>query len=139
MKHLSTLLALLALLLPCSLRAASEEKENPIDAELEAAMEKNPSTSGMVHALGIARDKWDKEMNATYKKLKETMEAEDFRQLVAAQKAWLAYRDAQVEQIGNYFGKKEGTVNRVNAASLITDLTKSRALFLKSLLEGAEE
>lgn len=139
MKHLSMLVALLTLLFPCSMRADDEEKKHPIDVALEAAMEKDPSTAGMVRALGIARDKWDKEMNATYKKLKETMEADDFKQLVAAQKAWLAYRDAQVEQVGNYFGKKEGTINRVTAASLITDLTKSRALFLKSLLDGAEE
>jgi hypothetical protein len=56
------LLALLTLAMPLQ---AGEEK-HPIDRAMDAAMEKDPSTAGMVQAISKANKQWDKEMNALY-------------------------------------------------------------------------
>jgi uncharacterized protein YecT (DUF1311 family) len=136
MKAFVALLAVLCCLAP--LRADEEEK-NPIDVALEAALEKESSTAGMVGAYDAARTKWDKQMNATYKKLKEKMDEEEWQQVVEAQKAWIAFRNAQLAQIGGYYGKKDGTMWRVTIAEHAMQVTKDRARYLSRLLEDLEQ
>jgi uncharacterized protein YecT (DUF1311 family) len=136
MKAFIALLAVLCCLAP--LRAEDEEK-NPIDVALDKALEKEASTAGMVGAYDAARTKWDKQMNATYKKLKEKMEADDWKQVVEAQKSWIAFRDAQLAQIGGYYGRKDGTMWRITIAEHAMQVTKDRALYLSRLLEDLEQ
>ena len=117
---------------------AGEEK-NPIDERMEAAMEKDPSTAGMVRAVSKADKDWDKEMNDLYQDLKKSMKPDEWADLVAAQKAWIAYRDAQTKSIVETYGHMDGTMYIPMSASDVMELTKDRALFLKSLKELISE
>lgn len=126
---------LLFLLMPLH---AGEEK-HPIDREMEAAMDKDPSTAGMVTAISKANKQWDREMNALYQDLKKTMEPEEWQTLVAAQKAWIVYRDAQTKSLVETYGRMEGTMWIPMSASAVMNLTKERAQFLKSLKETISE
>lgn len=127
--------ALFSALLPLS---AGEEK-HPIDRAMEAAMDKDPSTAGMVMAISKANKQWDREMNVLYQDLKKVMEPEEWEALVGAQKAWLVFRDAQTKSLVDTYGRMEGTMWIPASASAVMDLTKERALFLKSLKETISE
>ena len=61
MKTNLLLIALLALAMPLR---ADDEKKHPIDQAMDAAMERDSSTAGMVNAVSKANKDWDKEMNA---------------------------------------------------------------------------
>ena len=106
---------------------------------MEAAMEKDSSTAGMVQAVSKAGKEWDKEMNDLYQDLKKSMKPDEWADLVAAQKAWIAYRDAQTKSIVETYGHMDGTMYIPMSASDVMELTKDRALFLKSLKELISE
>lgn len=73
-------------------------KPHPIEVRLDRAVEK---AEGMTYAVrkaqGEAYAAWDKELNRTYQELMAVLKGEDQEQLRRAQRAWLAYRDAQIE------------------------------------------
>jgi uncharacterized protein YecT (DUF1311 family) len=106
---------------------------------MDAAMEKDPSTAGMVQAISKANKQWDKEMNSLYQDLKKTMATEEWAALVTAQKAWLVYRDAQTKSLVETYGRMEGTMWIPMSASAVMGLTKDRALFLQSLKDTISE
>ena len=135
LKSLPPALALLIAGIPLH---AGEEK-NPIDQRMEAAMEKDSSTAGMVQAVSKAGKEWDKEMNDLYQDLKKSMKPDEWADLVAAQTAWIAYRDAQTKSIVETYGHMDGTMYIPMSASDVMELTKDRALFLKSLKELISE
>ena len=136
MKPRHLILALLALSMPLR---ADDEKKHPIDQAMEAAMERDSSTAGMVRAVSKANKDWDKEMNDLYQDLKRKMKPEEWAALVAAQKAWIAYRDAQTKSIVETYGHIDGTMYIPMSASAVMELTKDRALFLKSFKELISE
>ena len=136
MKTPLLLITLLALAMPLR---ADDEKKHPIDQAMDDAIERDSSTAGMVNAVSKANKDWDKEMNAIYQDLKKTMKPEEWTALVAAQKAWIAYRDAQTKSIVETYGHMEGTMYIPMSASEVMELTKDRALFLKSLKEMISE
>ena len=113
--------------------------EDPIDQAMEAAIEKDSSTAGMVQATIDAKSQWDKKMNALYQTLKSKMAADEWSALVAAQKAWLNFRDLQFKSIEDTYSKMEGTMWRPVAASEKMEIVKDRALFLNSLLGTINE
>ena len=81
----------------------------------------------------IESKKADAALNAVYRKLEKTPE------LVAAQRLWIAYRDAQTKSIVETYGHMDGTMYIPMSASEVMELTKDRALFLKSLKELISE
>lgn len=132
---ISILLAFLALALP--LRAG--EEKHPIDRAMDAAMDKDPSTAGMVQAVAQANKQWDRKMNAIYQDLNKAMVPEEWAALVIAQKAWVVYRDAQTKSLVETYGRMEGTMWIPASASAVMDLTRERALFLQSLKDTLSE
>ncbi len=136
MKTALLLIALLALAMPLR---ADDEKKHPIDQAMDAAIERDSSTAGMVQAISKANKDWDKEMNDLYQDLKKTMKPEEWAALVAAQKAWIVYRDAQTKSIVETYGHMEGTMYIPMSASAVMEITKDRALILKSLKELISE
>ena len=137
---MKTSLIVFALLLSVfSALADSKPKTDPIDAALDAAIDKDPSTAGMIHATVDATAKWDKRMNSAYQSLKKKMASDEWGALLGAQKAWVNYRDLQIQSIQVTFSKMDGTMWRPVCASEIMDITKQRALFLESLLGTISE
>jgi uncharacterized protein YecT (DUF1311 family) len=123
----------------CFAIAQNTAKKDPIDRAMEAAMEKDPSTAGMVRAISDATVQWDKKMNSIYKSLRKNMEADEWSSLILAQKAWINYRDLQITSIESTYSKMEGTMWVPVSASRVMQITKERALFLESLLENISE
>ena len=54
--------------------------------------------------------------------------------LISSQRKWIQFRDAQLAASGVVYGKRNGTVQKINAAFQATDLIRSQALRLGSFL-----
>jgi uncharacterized protein YecT (DUF1311 family) len=119
--------------------AYSQEKKDPIEVRMDAAMRDNPSTAGMLDAIAFAKREWDSRMNEDYAKLKKRMPADEWVAFVQAQKSWLAYRDVQIESLNTTYSKMEGTMWLPVRAHAEMDLTKQRAQFLKETLDLLSE
>lgn len=115
--------------------AYEQEKKDPIEARMDAAMHDNPSTAGMLDAISVAKREWDDRMNEDYAKLKNQMPPDEWSAFVKAQKAWIAYRDVQIESLGITYAKIQGTMWLPARAHAEMDLTKQRSQFLQKTLE----
>ena len=115
--------------------AYEQEKKDPIEARMDAAMHDNPSTAGMLDAISVAKREWDERMNEDYAKLKNQMPPDEWSAFIKAQKAWIAYRDVQIESLGITYSKMEGTMWLPARAYAEMDLTKQRSQFLQKTLE----
>jgi uncharacterized protein YecT (DUF1311 family) len=124
----------LAILAAISLPLSAQEEKDPIDLEMDAAMEQAVSTADMVAAITAAHEKWEAKLNATYKALKQQMPAEEFAALQQAQRAWITYRDKQVESYGITYGNMEGTMWIPMHAGAVMRITKQRAQDLENIL-----
>ena len=119
--------------------AYEQEKKDPIEARLDSAMQVNPSTTGMLDAIAVASREWDERMNEDYGKLNKLMPPDEWTAFVKAQKAWIAYRDVQIESLGITYAKMEGTMWLPARAHAEMDLTKQRSQFLQKTLELLSE
>ena len=117
----------------------AQVEKDPIDLQMDAAMEENGSTAGMVEAIATAQKKWESKLNAIYKSLKQKMPPDEFAALQQAQRAWITYRDKQIESYGNTYGKMDGTMWIPIHASAVMRLTKQRAQELESILGLLDE
>ena len=84
----------------------------------------------------IAEEQWDKKLNTTYQSLKKHMKADEWTDLVAAQRAWIAYRDAQTKSLETTHEKMEGTMWIPIHAEMRMSITKQRAQFLENMLHN---
>ena len=88
------------------------------------------STVQMVECLSRLTATWDKRLNDAYQQaLKDAASNEQREQLRKAQRAWIAYRDANCL----YYRMGEGTIARLDAGECMRSMTESRA----KELEGA--
>lgn len=128
---------ILFLLLLFTVRANAQGKEpkHKIDAALTQCLDKeeNQSTAGMCNCQYEALEKWDKELNATYKKLVAKLDPNAKAKLVEAQREWLKFKEKEIALIdATTFS---GTMYLVIRAERVTDITKKRATDLAALLE----
>jgi uncharacterized protein YecT (DUF1311 family) len=107
-----------------------EENKHPIDKKLAALLEKDPSTAGAVQALSAGYKLWDAELNKQYKLLLARFKGRDRDALVAAQRAWLGFRDREFVVINAVHDKLQGTIYNSVRVSAKLELVKSRALEL---------
>lgn len=131
MKRFTILLAL-----SFTIATLHAQEKDPIEKAMEAAITKNPSTAGMVQAIDVALTQWDKKLNASYKGLEAKLPADEWKELVVAQRAWVAFRDAQIKAMDTTFARMEGTMWIPIRAEMAMDLTRQRAQFLESMLEN---
>lgn len=88
------------------------------------------STMQMVECLSRLTATWDKRLNDAYQQaLKDAVSNEQREQLRKAQRAWIAYRDANCL----YYRMGEGTIAQLDAGECMRSMTESRA----KELEGA--
>lgn len=103
------------------------ESESPIDRRLRACLEQTPTTASMVRCQEEALRAWDRELNRVYQALRRELDPQKLqkkgswarfglpwpdpllgrRELRSAQRAWLAYRDAELAWIGRLYGRRE--------------------------------
>jgi uncharacterized protein YecT (DUF1311 family) len=127
-------LVFLAILTSLSLALFAQEEKDPIDLEMDAAMEQDGSTAGMVEAITAAHEKWEAKLNSAYKVLKQKMPSEEFAALQQAQRAWIAFRDKQIESYSITYGLMDGTMWTPIHAGAVMRITKERALELENYL-----
>jgi len=129
-----TLLAALAL----AATTAYASDEHPIDAELTRCMEspEGMSTQGMRSCMGSATQAWDGELNRVWKALMSELTPMPKEQLRAAQRKWIAFRDAELEALASAYGAMSGTLYSVMHADAVSALTRDRVRQLDALLEA---
>ena len=91
------------------------------------------TTAGMRMATYQAAAKFDSLLNKYYKRLMNVLKPEDKKVLIAAQKAWLTFRDSELKLI-DVIGKDEysggGTIQQLIDASEYLDLIEKRTITL---------
>lgn len=132
-------LLLAALLLTTPAVFADDEEKHPLDAKVSALFEKANSTADMIEAATKGTKLWDQEMNRCYAELKAKMKPAAFTALQAAQRQWLAYRDAQFKAIQQFYGGFDGTMYIPMSANAAMEVVRRRALELHSMLEVLKE
>jgi uncharacterized protein YecT (DUF1311 family) len=117
-------LALAALALAVSTALAQDKDDSKPEESCDG------STMQMVECLSSLTARWDKRLNDAYQQaLKDAASNEQREQLRKAQRAWLAYRDANCL----YYRMGEGTIAQLDAGECMRSMTESRA----KELEGA--
>ena len=127
---------LLALLMAfTNVHAEPPQPEDPIDI----AMDKDPSTAGMVQAAADADRKWQKEIDRALARLKGAMSGRQWKALQKSQAAWKTYRDREAATQDAIYESMQGSMWVPVAATGITKLDKSRALLLRDYIQKLSE
>ena len=92
----------------------------------------NGSTYEMVDCFKAKTAQWDKRLNTAYPKALSMAQPKQREQLRKAQRAWVAYRDANCL----YWDLGEGTIARIQAGDCMYRMTKERAEELEGAAEG---
>lgn len=106
---------------------------------------KEPQTQAdMTYCAGVDYEKADKELNAEYQKLRKVLAERDknadeagkgaTEALVAAQRAWVAFRDVNCDFHG--FQARGGTMEPMLVSACLADMSSKRAAELRELSEG---
>ena len=90
-------------------------------------------TSAMIDCIDAELKHQDAQLNKAYKRLQSAISSERKKQLLAAQRAWIKFRDANC---GFYFDPNGGSIARVNAADCMRTMTEKRAAELVKLYES---
>ena len=153
-------LLVLAALLGLAGTAAAQDMAAPTDddrALLEECLARDEAAAGPDICIGTAADAcmalpegettvgmsecslreatlWDERLNARYAELEGTLEPEVFAMLREAQRAWIAYRDAECAFAHALWSP--GTISSVVAAGCMLDQTARRAIALEGVGVG---
>lgn len=132
-------MALLSVLLLANVSGAQEQVQHPIDKALEACIDKNGSTAGMVECTDKAYAAWDKELNKNYGDLMRGLKPKQKEPLRLAQLEWIKYRDLEFKLIESIYDTVEGTMYIPMRIDARMEVIKKRALELKGYLDLAQE
>jgi uncharacterized protein YecT (DUF1311 family) len=131
-------LLLLTLLVP-TMVSAQDRPSHPIDKALEACIEKDPSTAGMVGCTDIAYKKWDQELNKNYQSLMSKLKPSSKQLLKQSQLSWITYRDNEFRLIDNLYDNLQGTMYIPMRYQEKMQLVKRRTLALADHLDTFNE
>jgi len=116
---------------------AQEAEEDPGDALNEClAKPVAETTQGMVECLDAAYIAWDKELNAVYKQVIETLDPRSAELLKEAQRAWIAYRDAERAFWQGPWTEDRGTMIRLTLGDANIAIVGDRVNVLRGYLPG---
>lgn len=120
--------------------ASENNQKHPIEKSTKACLDKSRSTMEMVNCNNKAYKKWDKELNRVYRalmrKLKNNRKAQNA--LRKAQRAWNKYKNAELKNITLIYDSLQGTMWIPVEALARVEITKKRALTLKSYLDNLQ-
>src|SRR3979409_122907 len=133
------LFALISILFLASLSTAQEQPQHPIDKALEACIDKNGSTAGMVECTDKAYAAWDKDLNKNYVELVRALKPPQKEALRLAQLEWIKYRDLDFKLIDSLYDTMQGTMYIPMRIDARMEVVKKRALELKGFLDLIQE
>ena len=87
------------------------------------------STLGMIDCAGAELKLQDARLNAAYRKTMASLNARQKAKLQAAQRAWVAFRDAEC---ASYEDEDWGTISRINASACVLHMTVQRTMDLEA-------
>lgn len=111
------------------------EQSYTIDKIEEICISKNYSTQGMLECTYKAKIAWENEINTNLTLLKNITSKEDFKNIQLSQKYWETYRDKE-NLLYDLIQQKQGTMFQNVVAGYKRDLSKQRALELKSIYDN---
>jgi len=112
-----------------------DKKENTIDVEYRNCVAKDTACPNISDCAFRAYDRWNKEMEDTYKDLLHELKKEDEKEaLKQSQDAWLAYRDYTFKSYDLMFDLPGNKWCRLRHDDRIL-IVRSRALQLKNYFE----
>lgn len=115
-----------------SLAQNSNIDETLIDKELEECATKNYMTNGMNLCIKNSTQKWNIIINQYLSKIKNNLPSSEIKYLDKAQKSWLNYYKKESLFIDKLIEKEKGQIYSTIALNKLYQLTKQRALMLKS-------
>lgn len=118
---------------------AQEQTQPPIDKALEACIDKNGSTAGMVECTEKAYAAWDKELNKNYGELMRNLKPAQKETLRLAQLEWIKFRDLDFKLIDSVYDTMQGTMYIPMRVDARMEVVKKRALELKGYLDLVTE
>lgn len=128
MKHITWIAALLV---SGSAHSAEEScygvRDHPVDIQYQADMDRSGGvTADMRDAQARAYAFWDAELNRIYRELTSLLPSNDAQRLQDAQRAWIAFRDAEVEFIRTESISDGGSLAPVVVSGRAIDLVRER-------------
>lgn len=132
-------LLLLFILLSAPVVSAQAQTTHPIDQALDACIEKDGSTAGMIRCTDKAYVAWDRQLNKNYTDLTRRLKPSQQATLKTAQLEWLKYRDADFKLIDSVYATLQGTMYLPMRIAERLEVVKKRALDLRGYLELLEE
>ncbi|EAR09142.1 hypothetical protein MED297_17408 [Reinekea sp. MED297] len=88
----------------------------------------------MTNCTNVALAEWDDELNRIYRELRLQLGEGARDSLLIAQRKWIEYKEAEIQNINAIYGSLDGTMYIPMRANAILTITKSRTLELKSYL-----
>lgn len=125
----SSIILIVALFLSSISIAGQKPKDDPCP-NAQSQLEMN-------QCAGNAYKAADGELNQVYRKLVAMLDAEGKAQLKVAQTAWLKYRDAHCEFVGDMY--KGGSIRPMIHAFCLADVTRNRTTELKGQIEDRDQ
>jgi len=139
MKPIILWFAAFSVLIMASVPAEKSDARHPIDARVEALMEKAVSTADTIQAYDKGIALWDAELNRVYQALRKALPAPVGDKLKLAQQQWLLYRDAQYAMLDEQYNQYDGTMYLPMRVAARMRVTEDRARYLTLLLETQQE
>ena len=130
MKSIKRLTILVLALLLSSISIAGQKPKDDPCPNAQTQVELN-------QCAGNAYKAADGELNQIYRKLFATLDAEEKVLLKTAQTAWLKYRDAHCEFVGDQY--KGGTMRPMVHGFCLADVTRNRTTELKGQIEDRSQ
>lgn len=107
--------------------------QSQIDVDLKKCLGKDDSTANQRNCTISAQQSWDKELNKHYLALSKKLATSGKKELLEAQRNWIAFRDSEFKLINQYyFEVKKGTLFQVMAENKRLEIIKARALQLEA-------
>jgi len=97
-----------------------------------ACMDAASGTTGMVGCIAKESARWDARMSKAYWSIKRGQDKRQGRRFLAAQRAWLKWRQANSAY---YAGATGGSIDRITSNQSWLEATARRALELEEMLK----
>ncbi len=117
------------------LAAEAVAAPDPVQARYSPAYDKclgspdGQSTMGMISCTDAELQVQEARLNAAYSRTMASLNARQKTRLRAAERAWLAFRDAEC---ASYEDQDWGTISRINASACVLRMTVQRTIDLEA-------
>ncbi len=105
-----------------------------IDKELQKCASENFMTAGMNNCTQDGIDAWNKEILKYSEQIKQYLNNDDLQLFVNAQMSWEDYYKKENDFLNNAIEQKDGDIHTTITIGYLYEITKQRALSLKSYL-----